>query len=410
MQFASFVIAALAAVAAAEPIIIPLTKVEKTVKHHLMEVDAQDPRDVERSLMVEVARQEKYLKKYVPHLLKKDEGKGSGEYLHDFDDAQYYGEISIGTPPQNFEILFDTGSSNLWVPSKQCSFLNFACQLHNKYDATKSSTYKEDGTDFALQYGSGSLSGYQSVDDVNVAGLTVKAQTFGEAIKEPGITFIAARFDGILGMGFNAISVNGVPTVFDNMVKQGVVKEPVFAFWLNRGVDADSKKGGEIVLGGTDPRHYKGDFQYVPLTRAAYWQFASGKMTIGDSTFCEKGCQAIADTGTSLMVGPTEDIKKLNEAIGATPTFGGSYTVDCAKKDSMPSMSIDIDGKEYTLDAEDYILEISAGGKSQCISGFMGLDVPPPAGPLWIFGDVFLAKYYTVFDYGNRRLGFAKSA
>ena len=60
-------------------------------------------------------------------------------------DAQYYGEVSVGNPGQTFKVVFDTGSSNLWVPSKECR-LSIACYLHSTFDKTKSSSYKEDGS------------------------------------------------------------------------------------------------------------------------------------------------------------------------------------------------------------------------------------------------------------------------
>ncbi|KAF9608814.1 hypothetical protein IFM89_011852 [Coptis chinensis] len=258
--------------------------------------------------------------------------------LKNYMDAQYYGEIGVGTPPQKFTVIFDTGSSNLWVPSSKC-YLSVACFFHSKYKASQSSTYKQNGKPAEIHYGSGSIAGYFSEDDVTVGDIVVKQQEFIEATSEPGVTFMAAKFDGILGLGFQEISVGKAVPVWYNMLTQGHIKEPAFSFWLNR--NAQEEEGGEIVFGGSDPNHYKGKHTYVPVTQKGYWQarhtsltklcdmplFDMGDVLIGGKTtgYCGGGCAAIADSGTSLLAGPTAIITEINHAIGAA----GVLSLEC---------------------------------------------------------------------------------
>ncbi|XP_066530691.1 napsin-A [Hoplias malabaricus] len=330
------------------------------------------------------------------------------EKLTNFMDAQYFGVISIGTPPQEFTVLFDTGSSNLWVPSIHCSFFDLACWFHHRYNSKKSSTYVQNGTEFSIRYGRGSLSGFISQDTVKLAGLDVTGQQFAEAVKQPGIVFAVARFDGVLGMAYPSISVDGVKPVFDSAMDAKLLPQNIFSFYINR--DAGAEVGGELMLGGFDQQYFDGDLHYVNITRKAYWQIKMDEIQVGDTLkVCKGGCQAIVDTGTSMIVGPVQEVRALQKAIGAIPLLMGEYWIDCKKIPSLPTISISLGGKMFNMTGKDYVYKTTQMGMSICLSGFMAMNIPPPAGPLWILGDVFIGRFYTVFDRDNNRVGFAPS-
>jgi cathepsin D len=336
------------------------------------------------------------------------------EPLNDYMNAQYFGEVMIGTPGQKFKILFDTGSSNLWVPCSDCGFTDIACMLHTKYYCKKSSTCKSTSESFKIQYGSGSMEGHVVNDKLTFgtssSDPSCSSLGFGCATKEPGLAFVAAKFDGILGMGYDSISVDKLQTPFTclmNEASSACKANPVFAFYLNRDPTTGQPTGGELTICGTDSSHYTGAINWVPITKQGYWQFNADSVSVGSQTVTTGGFAAIADTGTSLLVGPKTEVTKIQKAIGATPIEHGEYTVNCAKLSSMPNVVVTIGGKAFTLTPNDYVLKISTMGQSMCLSGFMGMDLPASIGIKWILGDVFIGKFYTVFDRGQNRVGFA---
>jgi len=316
--------------------------------------------------------------------------------INDYQNAQYYGPISVGTPKQDFTVIFDTGSSNLWVPSAQCT----DCGSHATYFSNHSLTYVANGTEFKIEYGSGPVSGYISEDNILVGDLTVKGQLFAEVteVKGLGLGYSLGKFDGILGLAFPSIAVNDITPVFDNMYQQGLLDENVFSFSLGK-VDGEA---GELLLGGIDSSKYTGDLHYVPLSNLTYWALNLEGLTVeGESMTTAK--RVIIDSGTSLLAGPVRDVATLAAKVGARKSFLNpqEYTISCNNIESLPNITFTFGGRSYDLAGSDYVID----GGLYCLFGVVGIDVP--VDPLWIAGDVFMRKYYSVFDYGNKQMGFA---
>lgn len=308
-----------------------------------------------------------------------------------------FSEISVGTPPQSFKVILDTGSSNLWVPSSKCG--SIACYLHSTYESSSSSTYKKNGSTFEIQYGSGSMKGFVSQDVLTIGDITIKNQDFAEATEEPGLAFAFGKFDGILGLGYDTISVNKIVPPFYSMVDQKLVDEPVFAFYLS-----SDGEGSEIVFGGSDTSHYTGKIVNIPIRRKAYWEVDLDSISLGDDTATFENSGIILDTGTSLIALTTDIAEMINAQIGAKKGYSGTYTIECSARDKLPDVTFGLAGYNFTIGPYDYTIESG----SSCISAFMGMNLP--AGLQGILGDAFLRRWYSIYDLGKNQVGIAKAA
>jgi len=170
-------------------------------------------------------------------------------------------------------------------------------------------------------------------------------------------------------------------------------------------IGSSEDDGGEAVFGGIDPSAYTGEIDYVPVRRKAYWEVEIQKILFGDDELELENTGGAIDTGTSLIALPTDIAEMLNTQIGAKKSWNGQYQVDCAKVPSLPHLTFYFGGKPYPLEGSDYILNL----EGTCVSSFTGMDINLPGGSLWIIGDVFLRKYYTVYDLERDAVGFALS-
>ena len=170
----------------------------------------------------------------------------------------------------------------------------------------------------------------------------------------------------------------------------------MFAFWFNRNKASQNEngQGGELTIGGMDHAKYRPPMTWIPISAVGYWQFRMQCVRIGNKCeTCLKGCQAIADTGTSLIGGPSADIATILNDIGP---------INCSNiSHNLPIVSFKIGNHYFKLNHKDYIVKVG----NRCYPGFQSI----PTLDFWILGDIFLAKFYSAYDFQTKQVGFAES-
>ncbi|KAI9464474.1 acid protease [Lactarius psammicola] len=322
--------------------------------------------------------------------------------LEDDSSVLWYGTIQVGKQLEPFTVDFDTGSSDIFLPSTGC---DSSCDGHARYDPSVSGVDRNKS--FKLKYGDGSaVSGEQYDDTVSIAGLIAYNQTLGAALTYSS-GFAKSNFlpDGLVGLGYQSISAYDSPPLFQTLVAQGRVTLPQFAFKL-----ADT--GAELYLGGTNPSLYNGSFTYVPVTTRGYWQTTLTSVTIDESPdYLSSQRSVIIDTGTTLIIGDENDVKEIYTHIPgsrlADPKYElgeGFFTIPC---DFNTVVRFEFGSKQFPVSPS--IFNLGSVDQNICVGGLIYSPALKDAG-FWIIGDVFLQNVYTVFDVGNNQIGFADLA
>ncbi|KAE9018170.1 hypothetical protein PR003_g13854 [Phytophthora rubi] len=336
--------------------------------------------------------------------------------LQNFGNVQYIGSVGFGNPPQYLDVVFDTGSSDTWIPGTSCD----SCGSHHRFDSQRSTTFLDTEEKFFDAYGSGSVSGTVVVDTVTISGYTVDSVRFG-VIDDESDKLQEFLADGIFGLGFEGLAHISRPTVFAALAGENAELENMFAFYLT---PEAYRAGSELHIGGYDLSVVgpNASFHYTPVVKLPefdsfmYWTIKMNDFSVlppvkttdnngGDmesdvaANMCEPFCYAIVDTGTSLISVPAGQFDEVVSKITRGLDCDG---IDCDAVDvkDFPVLHFGMEPDNiFLLQPQDYVL---CSGWGQC-----KLQFQSTTDEWWILGDVFIKTYYTLFDAERMRVGFA---
>lgn len=322
-------------------------------------------------------------------------------YMKDYYDNQYIGEILVGTPAQKFTVVFDTGSSDIWIPGNDCS----QCASHKRFDYRQSSSCTISQTPFSIEYGSGPVSGLVAMDTIHLDGEHVLPQVPIGLVQGESSDIASFEMDGICGLGFAGIASVTNPPLTSYLLKSS--SDPLFAVFLNSDPQ-DTKNPSHISFGWYDTSMVSPSAKIhwnSVTTENTYWGIDMDGFRVVDSknqqqthlpSLCYDGCTAIADTGTSGLGVPDEYYDDIVKALQGD-NFCSDTTCFTSDSKSYPTILIKLGSTQYKMLPSDYLL---CDGR-ECVFRIQS------AGPgVWILGDAFISAYYTIFDIKEKRVGF----
>ncbi|KAN0128884.1 Aspartic peptidase domain containing protein [Lactarius tabidus] len=321
----------------------------------------------------------------------------------------YQASVGVGSPPTQYNLLIDTGSSNTWVGAGKAY--------------VKTSTSVKTSDSVSVSYGSGSFSGMflstKYLDTVTISsGLVITKQSIGVASNSSGFD----GFDGILGIGPVDLTVGtlspdsniSVPTVTDNLYIQGTIASDLVSVSFEP-TTSESDKNGELTFGGTDSAKYTGSITYVPATMTypanQYWGI-NESIKYGSTTILSTTA-GIVDTGTTLILLATDAFNRYKLATGAVLDINtGLLKINSTQYKNLQPLVFTAGDTSFQLTANAQIwprsLNSLIGGTSGSIYLIVSdIGTPSGSGLDFINGYTFLERFYSVFDTTNGNVGLA---
>lgn len=331
------------------------------------------------------------------------------------NDVGYFATIQIGTPPQDFSVIMDSGSSDFWVQATKCNIIqapgqetNTACSAkHQTLGTASSSSFVDTAAPFDVTYGSGAVEGTIITDDVVMAGLSLKAHTFGAASGETtDFGDDSVPTDGLMGLAQQGLSQQKTPTPVESLATAGTISAAITSFKISR--LADNLNDGQVTFGGLDTTKFDpATLITTPNVNAqGFWEGAMDAITVDGTDTGLQGRTAILDTGTTLMVVPAADALAIHQLIpGAKSDGQGGFTVPCT---TTASVALTFAGQAFAIDPRDIaFLPVDATDLTgDCQSGITAGNIG--GATEWLVGDVFLKNAYFSVDEGKNTVSLAK--
>jgi len=323
--------------------------------------------------------------------------------LENQKNSEYLGEVAVGDPPQPFKVVFDSASTNFWIDSVWCTAKS--CLKNRRYDPLQSKHYVDVGGHKHIEFGTASLDGHMVQDDVFVGPFRIRNQRFGAVTDAKGSVWSNIPMEGILGLGFPSLSAMGPSPFFDSIINQNILHANQFAFYVS-----PSKAGNSAVMfGGADPQYYKGELACFKVEIEKFWLVNVNSFTLEfdhsdkEPIVIDAPPYAIFDTGSNLYTVDPEYLPGITKHMPRVPKMDSSTWAAALK--TLPTMVWRLpttDGQEFAIRVppnEYYATHPFGDG----FPAWMAITCEEPDGPAFMFGQLFMHYWYTLFDRGSHQ-------
>ncbi|KAM0793276.1 hypothetical protein ACM66B_000737 [Microbotryomycetes sp. NB124-2] len=327
--------------------------------------------------------------------------------LTNYQDAQFYGTVSIGTPGQDFNLIMDTGSSDLIVAQEGCR----GCKSTTPgLTESQSSTLEISSNDFQITYGSGQASGQLVRDTVSIGNYTIDPQIFAACDVMQNI--VDGSISGILGLGWQSIAQSGATPLVQALAQNGSLPSPEIGFafktYAYDELTNDEMPGGTMTIGGVDSSAYTGDINWIDLVQPeGYWQIPLEGITVEGNSTGITADAVVIDTATTLIGGPAAAVQAIYANIPEAEPYtlqgeSGYYSMPCS---SQVDVSLQFGGKSYSIPSDSFNAGAIDTAGQNCLGAVFVL--PDSSSMPWVIGEAFLTGLYSSFRFDPPSVGFA---